>query len=68
MNDHLVSDTRPLISLAQPDRYFPSTAYDGDEVGTAKDYHRLLTFLIYGEAIPQLFDVVQASVPTSSPS
>ena len=34
-----------------------TTAYDGDEVGTAKDYHRLLTFIIYVEAIPQVLDV-----------
>ena len=34
-----------------------TTAYDGDEVGTAKDYYRLLTFIIYVEVIPQLLDV-----------
>ena len=35
-----------------------TAAYHGDEVGTAKDNHRLLTFTTCVEAIPQLLDVV----------
>ena len=45
-----VYSRRSIFRIADPN--------DGDEVGIAKDYHRLLTFIICVEAIPQLLDVV----------
>ena len=50
ISNHVMTCVRPMAESN-------TNAYDGDEVGTAKVYHRLLKFMIYVEAIPQLLDV-----------